>query len=414
MSISRYIAVAVVRCSWAATRLPARQHVHAPVDTLDVLGPESRERLALEGLELRLEHVRALSILVVMRTLLIIGTDKGAFLARSDAARTAWTIEGPLFKGWRITAIGRDGGRTFLGVNSFVYGATIQASDDLAKWRQVDGPAYPKDGTRKLTQIWKVQPAGGALFAGVAEAGLFRSDDRGDTWKPVAGLNDHPTREKWMPGAGGLCAHAIVGDPTNPQRMWCGISAVGVFRTDDGGRTWQSKNRGVTVVLEDKTTRDIGYCVHGLAQDARDPNLIWRQDHKGMYRTRDGGDSWEKIERGLPSGFGFPLVREPRRRALYAVPLESDEFRMPPGGALRVYRSLDGGESWAPSGKGLPGEHAYDVVLRGALALDAQDPPGIYVGTTGGTVYASRDAGESWQALPFGAPRVVCLAAFTE
>jgi len=196
--------------------------------------------------------------------------------------------------------------------------------------------------------------------------------------------------------------------------MWCGISAVGVFRTDDGGRTWQSKNRGVTVVLEDKTTRDIGYCVHGLAQDARDPNLIWRQDHKGMYRTRDGGDSWEKIERGLPSGFGFPLVREPRRGALYAVPLESDEFRMPPGGALRVYRSLDGGESWAPSGKGLPGEHAYDVVLRGALALDAQDPPGIYVGTTGGTVYASRDAGESWQALPFGAPRVVCLAAFTE
>src|SRR2546426_2469148 len=155
MSISRYIAVAVVRCSWAATRLPVRRYVHAPVDTLEVLGPESRERLALEGLELRMEHVRALSILVVMRTLLIIGTDKGAFLARSDAARTAWTIEGPLFKGWRITAIGRDGGRTFLGVNSFVYGATIQASDDLAKWRQVDGPAYPKDGARKLTQIWK-------------------------------------------------------------------------------------------------------------------------------------------------------------------------------------------------------------------------------------------------------------------
>ncbi len=351
-----------------------------------------------------------------MNIVLIVGTDKGAFLVRSDAKRERWRIEGPLFRGWRVTAAARDaGGRYFLGVTSFVYGAAIQMSDDLVKWRQApQGPSYPTGGTRRLTQIWTVHPGVSALFAGVAEAGLFRSDDRGETWQPVPGLNDHPTRDGWMPGAGGLCAHAVLSDPANPQRMWCGISAVGVFRTDDGGRTWQLKNRGVSIAIEDQNSKDIGYCVHALAHDPAVPAVIYRQDHRGMYRTRDGAETWERTERGLPSGFGFPLVREPRRGALYAVPLESDEFRMPPDGALRVYRSVDGGDFWSPLSCGLPAQNAYEIVLRGAMAVDGQEPAGIYLGTTAGALYASRDGGDSWQTLPLTAPRIMCLAAFTE
>jgi photosystem II stability/assembly factor-like uncharacterized protein len=350
-----------------------------------------------------------------MANLLIVGTDKGAFLLRSDSRRAQWTVEGPLFKGWRVTAATRDAqGRTFLGVNSTVYGPAIQVSDDLKSWRQVSGPAYPKDGRRKLTQIWKIFQANGVHYCGVAEAGLFRSEDRGESWQPVPGLNEHETAAAWVPGAGGLCAHAILHDRTNPQRMWCGISAVGVFRTDDGGRTWHPKNKGVTVVLEDKIYKDVGYCVHGLAQDPDNPSLIWRQDHRGMYRTRDGGDTWEKIERGLPSGFGFPIALHAKSRALYALPLESDEFRMPPEGKLRVYRSTNGGDAWEPLTKGLPQGNSYDVVLRHALTVDTFDPAGVYFGTTAGALYGSRDAGESWHTLPLVAPRIVCLAIAVE
>lgn len=348
--------------------------------------------------------------------LLIVGTDKGAFLLRADAGRARWTVEGPLFKGWTVTAAARDArGRYFLGVTSRVYGATIQSSDDLARWRQAPaGPSYPAGGQRKLNQIWEIRAHGGAFFAGVDEAGLFRSEDGGESWKPVDGLNEHPTRAAWLPGAGGLCAHAIVGDPGNPRRMWCGISAVGVFRTDDGGLTWHPKNRGVPVVIEDKVHKDIGYCVHALAQDPDDPATIYRQDHRGMYRTRDGGDSWQKIETGLPSSFGFPLGLDPRTKALFAVPLESDEYRMPPEGRLRVYRSVNGGESWEPLSRGLPPAHAYPVVLRKALAVDGLDPAGVYVGTTSGTLHASRDRGETWETLPVMLSRILCVAAFVE
>ncbi len=180
-----------------------------------------------------------------MNVLLIVGTEKGAFLIRSDAARIGWKVEGPSFKGWKVTAATRDArGRYFLGVTSGVYGATVQTSDDLAKWRQLaGGPSYPEGGRRKLNQIWRLHAHAGALFAAVDEAGLFRSDDGGDTWQPLESLNEHPTRDAWFPGGGGLCAHAILSDRQNPRRMWCGISAVGVFRTDDGGRTWHPRTR---------------------------------------------------------------------------------------------------------------------------------------------------------------------------
>ena len=351
-----------------------------------------------------------------MRVLLIVGTDKGGFVVRSDAARARWTVEGPLFKGWNVTSAARDTrGRYLLGVTSRVYGATIQISEDLAKWRQAPaGPSYPEGGKRRLNQIWRIHPARDAIFAGVDEAGLFRSDDGGERWAPVAALNEHPTRESWCPGAGGLCAHAILSDRGNPNRLWCGISAVGVFRTDDGAQTWHSKNRGVPVIIEDKVHKDIGYCVHALAQDPDEPATIWRQDHRGMFRTRDGGETWDRVERGLPSGFGFPIVIDPRTKTLFAVPLESDESRMPPEGRLRVYRSRDRGDSWEPLTRGLPQAHAYPVVLRGAMAVDGLEPAGVYFGTTAGTLYASADAGETWQELPALLGRIFCVAAFAD
>jgi hypothetical protein len=196
-----------------------------------------------------------------MSVLLVIGTEKGAFVFRSDDARRTWKLEGPIFKGWRVTAITRDRRERFLaGVASFVYGATIQMSSDLSQWTQAPhGPSYAKESGRSLKQIWRIHATDSTLYAGVDEAGLFRSDDEGHAWKPVAGLNEHSTRAAWQPGNGGLCAHSILVDPKNAKRVWCGISAVGVFRSDDGGETWHPKNNGVPVIIEDKEHKDIGY-----------------------------------------------------------------------------------------------------------------------------------------------------------
>ncbi len=351
-----------------------------------------------------------------MSVTVVAGTDKGGFLIRSDNNRRDWRIEGPIFKGWKVTAVGRNGEGDYLaGTGSFVYGAAIQRSRDLKEWRQVErGPAYDKDSGRKLNQIWRIAGHHGVCYAGVDEAGLFRSRDGGETWEPLHGLNDHPTRRSWQPGNGGLCCHAILLDPKNPKRLWCGISAVGVFRSDDGGQTWHPKNKGVRVILEDKDHPDIGYCVHGLAQDPKNPDVIYRQDHVGMYRSRDGGDTWEVNENGLGSSFGFPIAIDKRTRTLFAIPLESDEYRLPREGKLRVFRSTDGGDSWQASAKGLPQEHAYAGVLRGALATDEQDPAGVYFGTTAGDVYVSNDLGESWRALPCRLPRIHCIAAFSD
>ncbi len=247
-------------------------------------------------------------------------------------------------------------------------------------------------------------------YAGVADAGLFRSEDAGETWTPVSGLNDHKTREAWCPGAGGLCAHSILIDPTNASRLWCGISAVGVFRSEDGGATWDARNEGVPVILEDKTHKDIGFCVHCLVHDAANANRIWRQDHRGMFRSSDGGDHWERIENGLPSGFGFPLVRDPGSGALFCVPLESDEYRVPIDGRLTVYRSTDDGDSWQAASNGLPQQNAYAGVLRCAMAVDGLNPGGVYFGTTSGDVYVSADCGDRWTALPCRLPRVQCVS----
>jgi photosystem II stability/assembly factor-like uncharacterized protein len=351
-----------------------------------------------------------------MRIVTIVGTEKGGFLCRSNGNRRDWTIEGPIFKGWRVTATARTpGGRYLLATASQVYGPGLHASPDLRNWKQIEQrPAYPEGGDRKLNQIWTIRCTPTRHYAGVDVAGLFMSEDDGESWNPVPGLNDHPTRGSWFPGAGGLCTHAVLVDPRRPERIWCGISAVGVWRSEDGGTSWQAKNQGVRCVIEDKDTAEIGYCVHGLAQDPDDADILYRQDHTGMYRSRNAGDSWERIENGLPSWFGFPIAIDPRTKNLYAFPMESDEYRMPVGGRFAIYRSRSGGDSWEPLTHGLPEEASYAGVLRGALALDGLEPAGVYVGSTAGDVFVTGNAGETWQRLPVRLPRVLSVAAYVE
>lgn len=351
-----------------------------------------------------------------MRVVIVVGTEKGAFLCTSNADRRDWTIEGPLFKGWRVSASAcTPSGRYLLATASQVYGPALHASPDLRDWKQIErGPAYPEGGDHKLNQIWTIRCTPERHYAGVDVAGLFTSDDDGSSWTPVPGLNDHPTRRSWFPGAGGLCAHVVLVDPRRPARIWCGISAVGVWRSDDGGTSWQAKNQGVRCVIEDKEVTEIGYCVHGLAQDPDDADILFRQEHTGMYRSRNAGDTWERIENGLPSWFGFPIAIDRRTKSLFSFPMESDEYRMPVGGRFAVYRSRNGGDSWEALTKGLPREPSYAGVLRGALAVDTLDPAGVYVGSTAGDIFVSADGGEAWQRLPVRLPRVLSVATYVE
>ncbi len=371
-----------------------------------------------------------------MGVVVIVGTAKGAALLRSDDARESWDIDALQLKGWLVTAATRDSrGRYYVGVTSDVYGAAILVSDDGSSWQQLESaPRYePTDAgnemhnrtigamdpmgrfegsNRHVDQIWRLHAHGDVVYAGVSEAGLFCSDDRGKSWAPVRGLNEHPTRASWEAGFGGLCAHSILIDERNPQRLWVGISAAGVFRSDDGGESWAEKNDGVA--------KAGGFCVHSLAHDPQHADLIYRQDHRGMYRSRDAGDSWQLIENGLPIGelsdglncvFGFAVELDPTSNSAYALPLEGDNFRFPPNGRLAVYRTQDGGDNWEPLSSGLP-EGCFASVLRGAMAVDPLDPCGVYFGTTAGTVFTSRDRCDSWSQLPVTLPKVLCVEAF--
>ena len=347
-----------------------------------------------------------------MLTVIFVGTDKGAFLMRSHD-RTRWALEGPLFKGWKVTAAGHGPDGRFIAASaSHVFGPLLHVSRDLVHWEAVpDGPRYRQG--RRLEQIWTIASTRRGLYAGVAEAGLFFAEDTEGPWVPVPGLNDHPTRDAWQPGLGGLCVHVVLENPRDSDQLWCGISAVGVFRSDDGGQSWHPKNRGVPVAIEDQKHKDIGCCVHGLALNPHDPTILYRQDHRGMFRSTDAGESWHANADGLPSRFGFPVVTDPATGAVYAYPLESDEYRLPPGGAMGVYRSTDQGRSWDRCSRGLQRQHAWTSVLRGAMCVDGQSPCGIYFGTTSGTVHCSADGGDSWHQLPTLLPRILCLRAFT-
>lgn len=334
-----------------------------------------------------------------MDTTLGIGTEKGGFILRRVGP--TWSVEGPLFPGWRVTALASTAGGHLAAVASNWFGPAIHHSADLASWEQIAGPEH-QDG-RSLEQIWTFVEASGQVFVGVAEAGVFSSSDGGGSWQPLDALNRFPGHESWTPGLGGLAAHRIL---VSGDSLWVGISAVGVFRSTDGGRTFVRRDDGVSTPVEGGDGPV--FCVHGLAQAPDRPNLIWRQDHTGVYRTEDGGDHWTRIEQGLPASFGFPIVRDDASGSLFVVPLASDTNRLPVEGRFCAYRSRDGGESWEVSGSGWPETATYTTVLRGAAAGDGQG--GIFLGTTGGTVWASADAGDHWEPVPFSFPRINAVA----
>lgn len=340
-----------------------------------------------------------------------IGTAKGGWIATSEN-RLDWDISDPLHKGWIVNTFVRAPDGSYLhSTGSTWYGAALHRSNDLKSWKQiVTGPSYSESSGHKLNQIWTMTAVNGDLLAGVDEAGLFRSSDGGESWDPVAGLNNHNTRKAWQPGLGGLAAHRILVDPADHNRIWCAISAVGVFRTDDGGQSWHLKNDGVTAADPDREHPDLGFCVHSLAHDPTDADTIWRQDHMGVYRTLNGGDSWERIQNGLPNeeGFGFPITRHHASDTLFIVPLESSEYRMPVNGEFGVYRSTDRGDSWHEAGT-WPRTPSFTGVLRDAMDCDQLDEAGVYFGTTSGTIFYTINGGDTWDTLPLTLPRVLSV-----
>ena len=354
--------------------------------------------------------------------LVLIGTEKSAFILKSDEKREEWNLSAPLIKGWKISDLQLDSRTSpstlWAAVNHYVYGPTVQRSRDLGQtWEQIEhGPKFPEGHVSTLNDVWSIVPGRSdepdVLYAGVADAALFKTDDGGDTWSEVTGLTEHPSRSEWEPGAGGLCCHSIIPHPTNQNRIWVAISAVGVMRSDDGGTTWQVKNTGLPITIEGKEHKDVGSCVHRMVMDPTNPDRLFQQNHQGVYKSDNAGDSWEPIESGLPveSCFGFPMVIHPRNPdTLFISPQESDEFRFARDGELATFKSTDAGKSWQPKTKGLP-DNTYVGVMRQAMAVDKRDPLGVYFGTTGGQVFASRDEGESWTQLPFTLPRICSVA----
>ena len=348
---------------------------------------------------------------------MLVGTVKGAFFYISDADRQEWKLTGPHLPGWEIYSLCGDGanGRIFAGTCSFTYGATIRVSRDLGTtWEEVKrSPAYPEKSGFKLNRIWQIVPGHpsepGTWYAGVEEAGLFVSRDDGRTWTELDGLTRHPTRSQWFPGNGGMCLHTIIVDPTNSRRLWTAASAIGVFRSEDAGVTWKICNQGLPSVPTGlPAATEVGRCVHKMVLDPEKAGVLYQQFHGGVFKSADAGETWQPIAQGLPSVFGFPMAITPRGE-LFVVPLQSDEQRFVPQGALKVYRSRDRGRTWKALAKGLPAQSHYVGVLRDAMASDPLDPAGIYFGTTMGEVFASADNGDTWTQLPGQLPRITTV-----
>jgi len=383
----------------------------------------------------------------------LVGTRKGAFLLSSDGKREKWDVSGPHFAGWEIYHVKgspADPNRLYASQTSGWFGQVIQRSDDGGKtWFQPGTPpgeptttpdGMPKgesnkfvydtsadtgkpltthqfyDGTQhpwEFKRVWHLEPSHtdpDTVFAGVEDAALFRSTDGGKTWHELAGLRGHGTGPKWQPGAGGMCLHTIIQDSKNPNRIYIAISAAGAFRTDDGGKTWRPINRGLKSQYIPDPEAEVGHCVHHVALHPSRPDVLFMQKHWDVMRSDNGGDSWHEVSGNLPTDFGFVIdVHAHEPETIYVVPIKSDGEHFVPEGKLRVYRSRTGGNEWEPLTKGLPQRDCYVNVLRDAMAVDSLDRCGVYFGTTGGQVYASSDAGDSWAPIVRDLPAVLSI-----
>lgn len=377
---------------------------------------------------------------------LLIGTTKGAFLLDGDAGRQGWRLRGPFCDGWPINHMAGDPetGTLWAGGGGPWHGAGVWRSEDggeswhltklaggkIDEWLR-DNPQYagengpaaadPAPFTGECDSVWSLAFAHGTLYAGTRPAMLLASQDGGAQFEKIEGLSNHPSRESWIPGAAGLTLHSIVPAPADPAKLWVGISAAGVFATEDGGASWDRRNRRSNAgtsgrhVHPDGTVHetgpDVGSCVHNMVRAGGENDLIYQQNHQGVFRSPDGGRSWDEITAGLPSSFGFPIAVHPRDAAtIWVLPLNGDTAgRYPPDASAAVWKSTDGGESWTAKQAGLPAENCFFTVLRQAMTTDGQDPAGVYFGTNTGSVFASADEGESWAEIAQHLPTVLCV-----
>jgi len=380
------------------------------------------------------------------------GTRKGAFILESDGKREKWDVSGPHFAGWEMYHIKgspADPNRLYASQTSGWFGQMIQRSDDGGKtWYQPGTPpgepaapgGMPKpasnkfvydaspetgkaltthqwyDGTQhpwEFKRVWHFEPSltdPDTVYAGVEDAALFRSTDGGQNWHELPGLRGHGTGPKWQPGAGGLCLHTIILDPSNPQRIYIAISAAGAFRSDDGGGTWKPINKGLYSQYIPNPTAEVGHCVHHIAMNPSRPGVLFMQKHWHVMRSDDAGENWTKVSGNLPTDFGFVIdVHSHEPETIYVVPIKSDSEHYVHEGKLRVFRSRTGGNEWEALTKGLPQKDCYVNVLRDAMAVDSLDKCGIYFGTSGGQVYASADAGDSWAPIVRDLPAVLSV-----
>ncbi|HXY03522.1 MAG TPA: exo-alpha-sialidase [Terriglobales bacterium] len=383
----------------------------------------------------------------------LVGTKKGAFILTSDGKRENWQVNGPYFMGWEVYHLKGspvDPNRIYASQTSGWFGQIIQRSDDGGKtWHQpgtppgepaTDARGWPKGESNKFEydtsaetgkpltthqfydgkqhpwefkRVWHLEPSlddPNTVYAGVEDAALFRTTDGGKSWRELAGLRGHGTGPKWQPGAGGMCLHTIILDPSNPKRMWIAISAAGAFRTDDGGNTWKPVNRGLRSQYIPDQTAEVGHCVHHIAMNTSRPGVLFMQKHWDVMRSDDAGENWREISGNLPTDFGFVIdVHAHEPETIYVVPIKSDGEHYVHEGKLRVFRSRKGGNEWEPLTKGLPQSNCYVNVLRDAMAVDSLDKCGIYFGTTGGQVYASADAGDNWNPIVRDLPAVLSV-----
>jgi hypothetical protein len=359
----------------------------------------------------------------------LVGTRKGAFILTSDGKRERWNISNPYFAGWEIYHLKgspAEPDRLFASQTSGWFGQMIQRSDDGGKtWEPVGnefryegipGTHQWYDGTQhpwEFKRVWHLEPAladPDVVYAGAEDASLFKTIDGGRSWQEIPGLRE-AKGHLWQPGAGGMCLHTIILDPNQPERVFVAISAAGVFRTDDAGETWQPINRGLKSPNEiPDAEAEVGHCVHRIALHPSRPEVLFMQKHWDVMRSDDAGGSWREISGDLPSDFGFPIdVHATEPETIYVVPIKSDSEHFPPDGKLRVYRSRTGGNEWEALTTGLPQRDCYVNVLRDAMAIDSLEPCGVYFGTTGGQVYASSNSGDSWTPIARDLPAVLSV-----